>query len=385
MHLFLFAERTVAERTVFKRPGIREYLERSLEELPQDHFDFPTGTRKATDINYMERIINRSRNEQLQKYYDRQEKYPKILKGADFTATHTIAKGGYGEVVLAKYRRDREGEEDKYVLKINLKEERYVDEDVLFEYMFHEQAHRALKDSSCTVPEPIGIFRKKQEKPYCYIIVSRFIPIYPGTVNTLTLGDAAEYHYRKPLISLKDWRNICLSLITAFETLQAIDIYHNDVKDNNVLVRCYENHVEPVIIDFGLATRSISHYQRINDDGSISYYRKRPKEVYEEERPYYCPILFHQKDPLPTSDLHGVAYMIRTVSSCVKFPIVKEVVTEYRKAEPAEREDAQSLFQKVSDAFDGELGDGTYIEFREDSDRFSVKVAEGKLKYCMYK
>ena len=338
---------------LYVRPGIREYLE-DLEEVEASDFTFPTECNRLDDINYLKELMAPYLH--LQQYYNTEEKYPPILKGEEFRVTHKVAKGGQGSVVLAKFVNDED--EAKYVLKIQHSRNEGKDRDLLFEYMLQEEAHSLLK-GSCTVPEPIGFIRQHAEPPYGYIMVARFVPLYPGASNSVILKTAALKHKETPLLSIKDWRDIFLSLITAFETLQAHDIYHNDVKDNNIILRFYENNIEPVIIDFGLATRNYSHKAFTNPDGSETYFRKRSKEVREKDRPYLCPVLFEQRDPIATSDLYGVSYLLWAFGHHLNLPIVYAAMAEYRAIEPTRRPGFQSFFQQVNNAFQWELQKGT--------------------------
>ena len=368
----------MVDRKPFVTEGIREYL-RELEKLPADHFALPTECNRLDDIKYMKKIVDASN--QLRQYYTTEEKYPPLLKGEEFKTTHKVARGGQGSVVLAKLVNDED--EERYVLKTRHDRSEGKDRELLFEYMFQEQAHSLLK-GSCTVPEPIGIIRQHAEPPYGYIMVARFVPLYPGASNNVILKRAAVKHRENPLLSLKDWRRVFLSLITAFETLQANDIYHNDVKSNNILLRFYENNIEPVIIDFGLATRSINHRKTaMNPDKTRSFYTKRPRADIDKERPYICPILYEEESPIATSDLYGVSYIIWFVGNQLQLPVLFGLMQQYRQDEPRDRAGFKSFFKQVDNAFKWEFCKG--VEITLDSDREHAEGTEGKLITAYFK
>ena len=355
-------------------PKIRDYLAHNEFNFHKARLLGDILQYSASNLSNSEIIQKIDLVDHLQQFYSRNPK-PEILNGIRFIATHKIATGGQGVVLLAR----REGEEEdgnRYVLKIPLSVKKTHLKRTLYEYMLQQHAYSLLK-GTCTVPEPIGLIKKRIGTSEAYIQVGRFQAMYPGATASIQLVDAMRHHRRCPLLTIRQWRDVCLSLITAFETLQANDIYHNDIKPNNILLRFYENNVEPVIIDFGLASRSNNHMWCKNADGTISFKRKRTEEERLRDVPYICPILCQQKNPIPTCDLFSVVYMIEGVATCVQLPTIASYCDMYVQYNPLARPGFQEVFDVMKKYFHAELHGGVVVEERE-GNVMSYTVSKGK-------
>ena len=322
---------------------------------------------------------------------------PRIISGDKYRITHKIAQGAQGAVYLAEYVPDEEekrmnktkrGESlrDKYVVKMPLRIKWNTVRNLLFEYMLQYEAFSVLK-GTCSAPQPLGIMRKANPNPepggpaHLYCLVAKFVPLYPGAYSSMILLNAYQRHTTKPLIHIRTWRNICLSLITAFRTLQANDIYHNDVKANNIMLHFFENNVQVVIIDFGLATTGRPHRAVKNDDNTFTLCKKIPDDVREKDRPYLCPALYEQVDPIPTSDLWGVSFLLLRISATLGLTELVHYMQDYRSEDPRESVGFKEFFERVKQILDDDLAGSTKVmitEFEDKADVIEYGLSEGK-------
>ena len=340
----------------------------------------------------MRRLI--TENEQLRTYFQ-EHGFPPVLSGTRFTIKNIIGEGNNGKVVLAEYNSDadeneEENEDDEYKDKIAemnkgsneciLKVPKHYDgvditfihKVLLFEYMLQHHAYRVLK-GTCTTPKPIGFLRKRSleaANPYLYIMVAKFVPVYSGSPTTMVLETAYMKHKTCPVVGVRQWRDICLSLITAFETLQANDIYHNDLKGDNVMLYFYENNVRPVIIDFGNGCRYNSHYSHRNNDGTRSLLKSRPMAEIRRRKAHLCPNLFSSRHPHLTSDLYSVAFLIWRIAHYVELRVVGEYITNYREIPFQHRPGFKEVFERVRRSFDMEF---TGIDLTGEEPRHHVR------------
>ena len=294
---------------------------------------------------------------ELKAYFNNLKDYkvPPILNGNNFKKTHELdVKAGITEFIAE----DRPGR--KYILSIpDAGTDRNTLRRYLKEYMLQHQAHTVL-NGTCTTPKPIGFIRTKLDPNGLrkYIMVSNFVPLYAGATCTLDLFRALLTHRFNPLISRKEWRNVCLSLITAFETLQKNDIYHNNINVYNILLHFYENEVQPVIINFNHASRGVNTDPVTNEDGTKTFYSKT---LHKEH--HIAPELFEQANPLPTTDVHGLACLIAAVGSQLTLPAVIQYAKDCQAKRPQKRPSFSQLFRGFQLAFELEVLPGPKIDF----------------------
>ena len=189
-------------------------------------------------------------NKELKAYFG--ESVPKILNGAHYKVTSVVGRGSQGLVMLARNTADGK----LYVIKMS---NRLSNPNVVYrflkEFMFQEHAHSVLQ-GTCAVPEPKGFIRVEEGGGIIYMMVSEFCSVIPDAEAALSMNQAIKEHMNhKPILSLTEWRDVCVSLIDAVNTLQSNDIYHIDLKTDNILLQFIDDTVHPVIIDFGISVR----------------------------------------------------------------------------------------------------------------------------------
>ena len=200
---------------------------------------------------------------------------------------------------------------------------------LLYEYMMQHHAHTCTYHGMCTVPKPLGFIRFNYGDQRVFLLVTTFCGVAPGASVSFNLGRAMQKHLNSsPILTLIEWRNICKYLLEGFETLQRNDIYHNNVRFSNILLQFHENSVQPVIVGFANASRRESD-------------KKPPETFYPRMDPrktaHIAPELFQQPNPLPTSDLYGVLYVILNLSGHLKFARTAELMRSFRGLAPDKR------------------------------------------------
>ena len=267
-------------------------------------------------------------------YFKDDEPPPPILNGEDYKVLAYVARGSYGFVVLAEERNSR----DDVIIKIPHKPcdgKRICL--LINEYMYHKKAYEVMI-GKCRTTKPIGSIRQSlgSRQPHIYMIVSKYCPLVPGYYSSLTLSEALLLHAKKPICRKIEWRNICLSLIRGVQTLQWNDIYHNDIKLNNVLLEISGDEIVPVLIDFGEACSSTQ-----GDEEKKTYFA----------RPHVAPELLQQQTPHPTSDLYSVVYTILRISTVLELPTLEHYCTEYRQKKLEDRVGHEEVCKEIMDKF----------------------------------
>ena len=112
---------------------------------------------------------------------------------------------------------------------------------LLEEYMFQKEAHSILKES-CSAPDVKGFLIISEDSDlyhkYCrYVMVCEYCSIVPGHHATLSLHSALVQHEAKrPMLTEKEWKDVSMEIMDALNILQESDLYHNDVKSDNILL-----------------------------------------------------------------------------------------------------------------------------------------------------
>ena len=88
-----------------------------------------------------------------------------------------------------------------------------------------------------------------------YMMVCEFCSAIPGECSPLSVIQTLTKHSKGPLLSAKESSEVIRKLIRAAEKLNGADFYHIDLKPDNVMLQFTNNRVEPIIIDYGTATR----------------------------------------------------------------------------------------------------------------------------------
>ena len=328
--------------------GLQAYLEEGLEKVTEEqrleHFDFSQEKGKKSDDDKITRVFKKATDRKGKSATDKslkrhfKNKLPRILDGANYKVTAMLSAGEKHLLLLANHRNTNED----VVIKMSVTpmDDKRIYE-LLKEYMFQDQAHQVLKET-CRTPQPLGlIYVRKKE---IYMMVSKFCPFLPGYYSVLTLKDALSSHATRPRLKSIEWRNICLSLISAAKKLQKNDIYHNNICHKNILLEVSDNHIVPVIIDFSKASRG--------ERGTTTpLYEPVPNKESGEQHPAVAPELYEQSNPLPTSDLYSVAYLILKVSVYLKSPGMENYITHFRLQDPRNRTDHKTFYKKIRALF----------------------------------
>ena len=254
------------------------------------------------------------------------DKAPPLLNGEDYQITSKVGKGGYGDVYLALNKIDMK----HYVMKLdNGRTAPYEIYHLMNEFMFQDQAHNVLKPKY-NVPQPKGFVRMEmQPGKHSYMMVSEFCAVVPSVTCSLSMQQALNEHARgTPLLTTEEWKVACAKLIEIAYHLQSFDIYHLDIKPDNVLLQFTQNCVHPVLIDFGLSLRKNSL-----TSGTV----KEPGPDPNKHYPHYGRELFTSHIPLRTSDLYGVSFIIHQVAERLSLNTVLRMIKEYRKQKPEDR------------------------------------------------
>ena len=282
-------------------------------------------------------------NKELKEYFQRHA--PPILNAENYKIIAYVSKGTDISILLAEERGGGKGD-----VLINILHKDCDDDSInlaITEYMFHEKAHQLL-DGQCKTTKPIGFIRQKSrpDKPYNYMMVFQHCPVSPGPYSVFTLMEALSLHATKPLMKLMEWRNICLSLIKAVETLQHNDIYHNAIMPATILLEVSQARIDPLLIDFYNVSRGRTG-------------NTKPLYASPENRnlPFAVPELYVLPNPLPTSDLYSVTCVIMKIVQYLKFPLVEREIAHFHQQKPRERELHFSLYNKLKEAFTIELKD----------------------------
>ena len=292
------------------------------------------------DDDKLEQVI--SADEILRRHFGTRK--PDLLCGARYRALSYIGEGSYGKVLLA---RDIYSSEN-VVVKIplaNKVNDNYI-RDMLNEFMYQEKAHSLLKGTKCSAPQPKGVIRiinNTVSFGYIYLSVSEYIPIVHDARCTLTIYDAMVTHMRgKPLLKKEEWKDVLLALIDTTERLQENDVYHNDIKSDNVMLYFDDsNKPSPVLIDYGLSSTK----------------KSLKKQLYAHEINVFndrnAPELFLDLQPSSTSDLYSLARMIEDIGHDLAFPDVKQLAAQYCKEPFRERPKHSQFHTMLDDAFEG--------------------------------
>ena len=202
---------------------------------------------------------------------------------------------------------------------------------LLREYMFQELAHKIL-DRQCTAPKPLGFIPWKNNPGDCstvqYMMVSEFCSVIPGDCTPLSVAQALIEHNKRPLLSAKEWSGVIRKLIRASEKLNEADLYHVDLKPDNVMLQFTNNRVEPIIIDYGSATRQ---ERRAKGPMFVS------KLDHKKFHPHTAPELFLQPRPTKTCDLYGISFIVLQVSEVLGITELKKYISAFRDLKPEMR------------------------------------------------
>ena len=290
------------------------------------------------DENFV-RIIQENKN--LRDYFERRA--PLILNGENYRVIAHVCKGEDGGILLAK-----EGG-DKGDVFISTTDDEFDDNRIyrnLVEYMFHEQAYQVL-NGKCRTTKPLGFIRQKEGfySPTSYKMVSQHCSVEPGPWSVFTFKELIYLHSTKAIIKQCEWKNTCLSLIKAVENLQKNDIYHNAISPGNILLEVSNTKIDPLIINFCNASRGKTGNRRP---------MYSPRSVMQSA---LAPELCGGPDPLPTSDLYSVTYVILEICMALKQSTLENQISRYQSSEPDKRDTHDIVYRYVNNLFRSEISD----------------------------
>ena len=223
---------------------------------------------------------------------------------------------------------------------------------LLKEYMFQELAHGIL-ERQCTAPKPLGLIPWKDAyaQPWQveYMMVSEFCSVVPGKGVPLSAADALKEHEAKrPLLSDGEWREVITKLIRATQKLNNNNIYHIDLKPDNVMLQfTANNRVEPIIIDYGLACR------KGTSKGRPMFTSKFDNPVWYH--PHTAPELFKQSQPSATCDLYSISFITKKVSEVLDIEELKNYITEFRSLKPELRPVHTVFHARIHESFEKKI------------------------------
>ena len=148
---------------------------------------------------------------------------------------------------------------------------------------------------------------------------------FPALLTTFC-GEKTFCHL--PLVAATDEDKFCafLSLVRNVQQLHACGYTHNDIKENNIVVRREADaHLQVSLIDYGLATRV----------GTPS-----PQHVGKEaQRPWLAPELHHGTAYKPPGDVYSLGYVLQNIlNQCeARYPSLEVLASTALAPKPAHR------------------------------------------------
>ena len=337
-------------------------------QLPNSTITFPKDELVRDPI--FRTIIGR--DDELKEFFG--IRIPRIINGANYEVKAEAGTGTFSRVIIAKHKTKHE----LVVVKMP-KTFRVQSEDdlgaMLMEYMYQAKAYRALKGKSCRAPNPRGFIRWRsgQGEAVMYMMVSSFCSVVSQGMIHLSMDKAIREHRAgRPILTTTDWREVCLALIDGLQTFNSGGMCHNDIKNDNIMLHRVDNTFQPMLIDFG-SCRSLT--------------RRYSAKVFESQRgqntealfPHTAPELFHHKNPLPTSDLYGMAHTLATLGHSLKLSSLQTMAENYKKQSPTERKEHSFLHSQVTRCFNETETNNNQENTYEDTNRKRVEQeAEGR-------
>ena len=381
---------------------IQEFINTSEVKINRHCYEFDDDPRTAdlelkkaveTDIelksHFQQRClpILKSSDYDILKY----EQNPVIVGSGTFSYTIIGRERKNGDLVAIKVQ-DRSGKENRSLVSL------------LFEFMYQDKAHNALRGKLCTAPKPLGFLRVKHSADDVaqYTLVSEFCSVIPNVGVGMTLHQAFVWNNRKSFITTEEWRDICLALLEAMEIFRFHSVFHLDIKTDNIMlhfstanqqpIHSYQNavalkkrtskkernvspleqnpnykvirtsRVQPIIIDYGRAESAV---RTAGGQNTQQEHPPRPVELCSFKNTQlsglgnYIPKIVW---PHPIYDLHSVAYVISTISKHLNMKILTLDI-EGCMALTTHQIDVGTLTRCVELRFDEFIGQVTLSEF----------------------
>ena len=348
----------LAPRRTKARKDWDDYIERPDKYTGPDHSTF------LLHFNMQVGTINKCFKDvhNLAAYkYQNPDCVPELLPGNDFTFKRCIGENRFSKMIVAQRISDYRMCQIK--IPKDFCDEEYTKK-LLMEYVLQYQAYHTLihcrggYERYCMVPEPLGLIKivipptptADGQRYYC--LVQEFVFVDPEEIEILTLRQAMVDHNKYNFFTLKEWRDIFIRLIQGVEILQKCDIYHMNLTADNILLRFHGGSTcnpEPFITNF-LAGR-----RREDPDKPPGPIADKSLKGTPGTR-HIAPENFELHEPLPTSDLYGISWMIMEVCKTLgNLPTLLTYIDRFRRQPCHQRQGFKSFKERVRLAFDKDI------------------------------
>lgn len=237
-----------------------------------------------------------------------------------FGSAICIGTGASGTMVLAANKTSAE--------LVAFKLQKVSSRTILQEFVMQSKAQQVLDDR---VPKMMGIACLKATsnltKNYNrlvlvseYCSICKNVPVAMTLENALLLRDDGQM-----IMSKKQWGDFILAMMDDVSTLQTNNLYHLDLKPDNILIRLQNGTFQHVFIDYGLT--------KTGNGSQCSPMFNSPDP---SRFPQIDPQLFTTSKPLPTSDVYSILYSIGFIGDSAG----KDLATAayyYRQTPPSKR------------------------------------------------
>ena len=149
-------------------------------------------------------------------------------------------------------------------------------------------------------------------------------------------------HHNKLEVSDLQWKSVLVGVISAIDHLHHLNILHNDIKEDNVVLDVQKGNVKPIVIDFGKACQK--------EDGrkySLSYEQIK---VYKTKHPHIAPDL---RDGLccqsEATDIYSFGRIL--LQKHFKIPFVSSLSNECLIYDSIRRPSTKELYTSIINMF----------------------------------
>lgn len=170
-----------------------------------------------------------------------------------------------------------------------------------------------------------------------YAAVSELAGAYPGLPYTLSVDDALmTRRVGNPILSREEWMDVIARMAHLTNNLQKIQVFHLDIKADNVLLQFRDGKVVPTLIDFGNAMFQSS-------ERSTPSYSLFDVQCFAQ----IAPEMAERVNPCSTSDLYSVIQIAEEVAETLPCKHLLNVAEHFQDAEVDERPNHRDIIQHV--------------------------------------
>lgn len=171
-----------------------------------------------------------------------------------------------------------------------------------------------------------------------YAAVSELAGAYPDLPYTLSVEYALmTRRVGNPILSREEWMDVVARMAHLANNLQKIQVFHLDLKPDNVLLQFRDGKVIPTLIDFGNAMFQSS-------EKSTPSYTLFDVQCYD----HIAPEMAERINPCSTSDLYSVVRIAEEVAETIPCKHLLSVAEHFLDAEVDERPDHHDIIQQVT-------------------------------------